>query len=69
MFKELAQMLRDRGYRHGMVEAAIDKARKITRNSAIRKVVKLVNTKIPVAVVSWDPRLPPIDTITWYDFS
>ena len=62
-FQELAGMLKDRGYRHGMVQAAIDKARKIPRNIALRKVVKSVNTKRPVAVVSWDPRLPPIDTI------
>ena len=35
----------------------------IPRIIALRKVVKLENKKRPIAVVSWDPPLPPIDTI------
>ena len=62
-FQELLDMLINRGYRHGMVKAAISKARNIPRDIALRKVVKPVLSKRPVAVVSWDPRLPSIDTI------
>ena len=36
---------------------------KISRNIAIRKVVKPILPKRPLAVVSWDSRLPPINTI------
>jgi len=56
-------MFLDRGYRESIVEASIHKARNIPRNIALRKVVNPVSSKRPVAVVSWDPRLPSIDTI------
>ena len=46
-----------------MVDSAIQKAREIPRDIALRKVVKPLQTKRPVAVVSWDPRLPPLDKI------
>ena len=62
-FSELKQMFLDRGYRESIVEASIHKARNIPRNIALRKVVNPVSSKRPVAVVSWDPRLPSIDTI------
>jgi hypothetical protein len=42
---------------------AIAKARAIPRQQALRKVVKTNNQTRPVFVVSWDPRLPSIDTI------
>ena len=61
--EELRDMLLNRNYRPGMVKAAIEKARNIPRDIALRKVVKQPHSKIPVCVVSWDPRLPSIDSI------
>ena len=60
---ELKQMFLERNYRPKIIDDAITKARNIPRSIALRKVVKPVLSKRPIAVVSWDPRLPPIDTI------
>ena len=46
-----------------MVDAAINKARNIPREIALRKVVKPKHSTRPVAVVSWDPWLPNLDKI------
>ena len=62
-FSELSELLQDRGYKKGMIEAAIDKARKIDRKQAIKRVVKPQTTRRPVFVVSWDPRLPLLEPI------
>ena len=62
--KELRNMLVSRSYKPGMIEGVIKKARCIPRDTALRKVVKAKQTKRPVAVVSWDPRLPLMDSIT-----
>ena len=64
-FSELREMLLDRNYPIGIVNAAINKARAIPRAVAIRKVVR-ENTTVrrPVFVVSWDPRLPSLSAIT-----
>ena len=48
---ELKDMFLEQNYSLKIIEGANSKARKIPRNIAIRK------------VVSWDPRLPPNDTI------
>ena len=61
--KELKEMLINRDYRPGLIDGAISKARSIPREIALRKVVKNTQSKRPVAVVSWDPRLPPMDKI------
>ena len=60
---ELKQMLLNRDYRPGMVDAAITKARNLPREIALRKVVKPKQSTRPVAVVSWDPRLSNLDKI------
>ena len=60
---ELKEMFLEREYRPNIVDFAISRARDIPRKVALRKVVKPVSSKRPIAVVSWDPRLPPIDTI------
>ena len=60
-FEELQDCLGNRGYRSGMVSAAISKARSIPRHIALQKVVKPSHQKRPISVVSWDPRLPNID--------
>ena len=60
---ELKNMFLERNYSSKLIDSAISKARKIPQIIAFRKVVKPVLSKKPIAVVSWDPRLPPIDTI------
>ena len=59
-FKELEELLMSRGYMKEMIISAIKRARSITREKALRCVVKPSTTKRPVFVVSWDPRLPSI---------
>ena len=55
----------DRNYPEGIVNSAISKARAIPRSVAIRKVVREDSSKRrPVFVVSWDPRLPSVSTMT-----
>ena len=46
-----------------MVKAAILKARNIPKDISLKKVVKPSHQRRPIAVVSWDPRLPSIDAI------
>ena len=60
---EMKEWLLKRDYRPGLVDGAINKARNIPRNIALKKVVKTKQSRRPVAVVSWDPRLPPMDKI------
>ena len=60
---ELQEMLLKREYQPGMVIAALNKARNIPRDIALKKVVKPSHQRRPIAVVSWDPRLPSIDAI------
>ena len=62
-FQELREYLINRNHQPGIVDGAIRKARDIPRNIALRKMVKPPHSKRPVSVVSWDPRLPSIDTI------
>ena len=45
------------------MDNAISRERGIPKKVALRKLVKPVTSKNYIAVVSWDPRLPPIDTI------
>ena len=65
-FNELKEMLLDRDYKEGMIDAAISRARSIPRAEAIKKVIRdnTQSNKRPVFVVSWDPRLPSIPAIT-----
>ena len=60
---ELQETLINREYQPGLVKAAILKARNIPRDIALKKVVKPSHQRRPIAVVSWDPRLPSIDAI------
>ena len=61
--QELKEMSLERKYRPNILDNAISRARDIPKKVALRKVVKPVSSKRPIAVVSWDPRLPPIDTV------
>jgi hypothetical protein len=62
-FKELKELLLSREYSPSMVDAAIARARKVLRSEALKYVVKNTQSRRPVFVVSWDPRLPSIDAI------
>ena len=63
--KELKQMLIEREYRPGIIDAAIQKARAVPRAIAIRQIAKAPQTSMrPVFVVSFDLRLPDLPNIT-----
>ena len=62
-FSELKSLLISRDYKPRSVDAAIDRARKIPREQALKKVEKSKNSKRPVLVISFDPRLPSITGI------
>ena len=46
-----------------MIESAIEKARKIPRSEALKRVHRDKNTSRPVFVINFDPRLPSIPNI------
>ena len=62
-FVELKQLLMERDYRPGMIDAAISKARAVPREKALKHVVQKVSDRRPVFVVTYDPRLPSIPAI------
>ena len=62
-FSELKDLLISRGYRSGMVNFAIEKARKIPRSEPLKKVIQSEPSRRPKLVVSFDPRLPNIPSI------
>ena len=57
-------MLIDRNYNHGIIDAAITRAKSIPRSEALKKVVKSKSSKRPVFVVRFDRRLPSVTQIT-----
>ena len=63
-FQELKEMLLDRDYTPGIINAAISKARAIPRHVALRRVPRQDINSRPVFVVRYDPRLPSIPNIT-----
>ena len=46
-----------------MIESAIEKARKIPRTEAPKRVHREKNTSRPVFVINFDPRLPSLPNI------
>lgn len=62
-FIELKEMLNNREYTPKLVDAAIAKARAVTREVALREVSRQPSTNRPVYVVRYDPRLPDIPNI------
>ena len=52
-----------RKYPNNLIDRAIDKARKVPRKLALRKVTKKKETNRPVFAVTFDPRLPAINNI------
>ena len=61
---QLKELLKERGYPDHVIDPAIERALKIPRAQALRKVKKVENTKRPVFAVKYDPRLPAISPIT-----
>ena len=62
-YNELKQLLISRKYKIGLIDSAIDKARKIPRQQALKRVAKPTQTKRPIFVVTFDPRLPNLSQI------
>ena len=60
--EELRQMLISRNYNRNIVNAAITKAKTVTREIALQKVVKKKNERI-IFVLTFNPRLPSISNI------
>ena len=62
-FAELKTMLLDREYKSKSIDAAIEKARSVKREDAIKKVVTSKSDDRVVFVTHFDPRLPSITHI------
>ena len=62
-FQKLKQMLLERDYKPKIIDAAINRARLIKREDALKKVVKTKTSDRPVFSVLYDPRLPSIRAI------
>ena len=63
-FQELKEMLIEREYTPGIIDAAIAKARATPRAMALGRVPRHETTDRPVYVALYDPRLPLISKIT-----
>jgi hypothetical protein len=62
-FLKLKELMVSRGYSERTLIAAIDRARRIPRQVAVRRVLKRKDEKRPVFALTYDPRLPAIQTI------
>ena len=61
--KELKALLLERGYKEKNVDQAIERAQKIPRKEALKKVKKTESSKKPVLTLKYDPRLPSVPGI------
>jgi hypothetical protein len=61
--QELKGLLLSRGYSVRMIDSAIERARAIPRDQALRKVLTNKASNRPVFAVTFDPRLPSIPNI------
>ena len=62
-FLKLKELLENRGYSERTINAAIDRARRIPRQITLRRVIRKQADKRPVFALTYDPRLPPIQSI------
>ena len=62
-FSNLKKLLLKREYLERTIDAAIDRARQIPRHIALRRVLKKTETTRPVFALTYDPRLPDIQSI------
>ena len=60
---ELSEMLLSRDYPNSLINSSINQARQIPREEALKKVIRNKQTKRPIFVVTFDPRLPSITKI------
>ena len=60
--KELRDRLLARNYHKDLIEIALDKAKAITRKRALKKVPEKKKNQRPVLAVSYDPRLPALQS-------
>ena len=60
---ELKELLLERNYSERMVDSAIERAKKVPRKAALKKVLKKSKTKRPVFAVTYDLRLPSITNL------
>ena len=61
---QLKTALKERGYPDRVIDPAINRALKIPRPQALRKIHRDKNIKRPVFAVKFDPRMPSIGPIT-----
>ena len=61
--KELKELLLSRDYKASVVNTAIERARSVSREDALKKTEKTTNNQRPVFVIQYDPRLPSITSI------
>ena len=62
-FLKLNELMVNRGYSERTLLSAIDRARRIPRQVALRRVLKRKDEKRPVFALTYDPRMPAIQTI------
>ena len=58
--EELKEIFLDRNYSPALVDRAIDKAKKVPRYKAFRKVKRNQENKRPVFAFKYDPRMPSV---------
>ena len=61
--RKLKDLLLSRGYKSGIVDSALEEAKKIPRKEALKKVDNPNKKKRPVFVIQYDPRMPSITNI------
>ena len=62
-FAELRSMLLQRDYKAKVIDLAIQRAKSVPREEALKKVVKTKTNNRPVLVLQYDPRLPSLSKI------
>ena len=62
-FLKLKVLMENRGYSQRTIDSAIDRAREIPRQIALRRVIRRQTDRRPVFALTYDPRLPPIQSI------
>ena len=60
---KLTELMVNRGYSERTLKAAIERARRIPRHIALRRVARRQTEKRPVFALTYDPRLPAIQSI------
>ena len=62
--QEMKEMLLERDYTPGIIDAAISRTKAISRDQALKLVLRQPTQQRPTFVVSYDPRLPSIPSVT-----